>query len=214
VTLRLIDHLCEHHAGAALHRWPVAGDFGYLLDQCYRCWSRSAALHPEDTYSIRLLPDLGLRVYDYVTALHESAHAVLGMVAGMPLNYAQIVPRTEDVQEGIGGNVNWGDCTTPAEPWAAMVWAGQQAQLRWLVAERLDTPPNRVDVANLGWDDTRRVLEAAAERRLPLDMGWDLSGDLLDEHWSSVERVADALLAAGHLPGEEIAVIARLFCNA
>lgn len=210
MTLRLIDHLCRDHAQQAESRWPIAGDLRALFDQCWECEHITARLHPDGSYHIRSLPTLDFRTYDQLTALHESAHAVLGLVARMPLNYACIEPRTADLQIGFSGCVNWGDFSIPFDEWAAMCWAGQQAQMRWLAATGRNTAANRVDVANLGWDDTRQVLESAAEHRISEDTGWDLCGERLDQHWASIERVADALLAAARLSGAEIADLAGL----
>lgn len=214
MTLRLIDHLCTSHAIQAQSRWPIAGGLADLFDRCHQCHHIAEDLHPMGTYSIRSLPDFDHHTYDQVTALHEAAHAVLGLAAGMPLNYAEIRPRTDEIDSGPGGCVNWGDYSIPIDKWAAMVWAGQRAQMRWLTASGLDTAANRVDVTNLGCDDTRRVLDAAGERNLPESIGWDLCADLLDLHELAIERVADALLAAGRLSGDEIAALSGVGCNA
>lgn len=207
--MRLIDHLCPRHADAALTRWPIAGNLGDLFDVCDSCFDIAARLHPEGNYVIRVLPDLDKRTYEYSDTIHESAHAVLGMLAGMTLNFAHIEPRTDGVRE-LGSYVNWADYRTPVDQWAAMCWAGQRAQMRWLLAEGLGTYANRIDVANMGWNDTKMVLESATKHGLPSDIGWDLCGQLLDEHWSTIERVADALLTVGRLSGDEIAAIAGL----
>lgn len=214
MTARLIDHLCTTHAVQAQSRWPIAGGYSDLLDDCHRCRDKAADLHPLGSYSIRSLPDFDHRTYDLVTALHESAHAVLGLIAEMPLNYAEIRPRTDEIDTKPGGCVNWGEFLTPMDEWAAMVWAGQRAQMCWLTASGLDSAANRVDVTHIGCDDTRRVLQAASGHGLSDDLGWDLCGDRLEQYWPVIEWVADALLAAGRLTGDEIAAIAGLTCAA
>lgn len=208
--VRLIDHLCPDHAEAGLHRWPVAGDFGVLLDDCDSCRRIANDLHPSGNYTIRVLPDLDPRTYEHGDAVHESAHAVLGLLADMPLDYVLIEPRLATTQAGPRSHTKWHDYSTPMEKWAAMCWAGQRAHLRWLAVEGLDTRANRVDAVNMGCHDTKLVLDAAAERGLPDDIGWDLAGELLDAHWTAVMRVADALANDRRLSGDEIARIAGL----
>ncbi len=210
MTLRLIDHLCPTHVEAALDRWPVAGDFGTLLNECFSCDMICRNLHPDGVYSIRVLPDLDSRTYEQGDAIHEAAHAVLGLRADMPLDCVVIAVRTDSVQAGPRSHTRWHDYSTPVEQWAAMCWAGQRAHLRWLAGKDLDTRANRVDVASIGSSDTKLVLDAAEMHGLSDDIGWGLSTDLLDRHWNSIERVADALLGAGRLSGAEIADIAGI----
>lgn len=210
MTLRLIDHLCTLHAQQAELRWPVAGDLAVLFDTCGSCDQLAASLHPEGVYSIRVLPDLDHRTYEHGDAIHEAAHAVLGLAADMPLNYAEIAARTDSMQAGPRSHTKWHDYETPIEQWAAMCWSGLRAHMRWLTELGLDTRANRVDVVNMGCHDTKLVLDAARTHGLPNDIGWTLSADLLERHWPTIERVADALLAAGRLSGDEIAALARV----
>lgn len=208
MNLRLIDHLCPVHADAVRRRWPIAGSLSDLFDQCPSCNDRTAELHPSGRYTIRTLPDLDNRTYEEGSAFHEAGHAVLGLAAGMPLNYVQVEARTDGIQDGFGGCVNWGDYSTPVEQWAAMCWAGQQAQMRWLRALNLDTAANVADVVNLAWDDTRRVLHEVRRVGLGEGAGWSLCEQLLDRWWPTVEDVAFALAADLYLPGDQVRGIA------
>jgi hypothetical protein len=212
VTPRLIDVLCGRHADRAQQRWPVPGDLFALFDKCGTC-NFIAYNRTGGTVAIRSLPDLDHRTYEYATCLHEASHAVIGLAARIPVNFVVVVPRTGELQTEPGGQTNVGEFSVPFDQWAAMMWAGQRAQMRWLRSAGWDTPANRVDVANLGWDDTRRVLDDAAKHGLPDDVGWELCGELLDLRWPAVERVADALLTAGRLSGDEVAAIAGLPCR-
>lgn len=210
--MRLIDHLCDRHTAAALTRWPVAGDLGTLLDQCSACSDIAGRLHPTGSYSIRCLPTLDNRTYEHSDAIHEAAHAVLGLAAGMPLEYAMVEPRTDAIQVGARSHVRWGEYRTELTEWAAMVWAGQQAQRRWFTARGLDDDANMIDVSNQGAHDVKLILDAAAQHGVAEDIGWDLCGERLDEHWPSIERVADSLVARGRLSGAELADLVAVPC--
>ncbi|GAA0529410.1 hypothetical protein GCM10010172_07610 [Paractinoplanes ferrugineus] len=93
---------------------------------------------------------------------------------------------------------------------AKALMAGAAAVERWATrwAYPLDDA-DRVDVASgacsdfeVAWTCGLSVADAGAALR-------EADRDVA-EHWPAVERVADALLAAGRLSGEEIAAIARI----
>jgi hypothetical protein len=208
---RLIECLCDSHAVSAQDRWPVTGDLSALIEECWACGSRSRSCADTlGTLSVRSVPDLVGYDFEHMTATHEAGHAVLAVIAGHPVKYVSIDPYTADISTSPGGRVNLGPYSVPVLDHLAMLWAGQEAALRWLGHRAMDTAANRVDVRFMGWTDLADGAEFRTQYGLADDAGLDECRYLLDEHWPRVEATAKNLAEARYLTGDEVAQIADL----
>jgi hypothetical protein len=154
-------------------------------------------------------------------AIHEAGHLVLGRQVGMPVKEAAIA---DDLGLTPGqepaGYVTWGpeDWFGPWKDFAMVAAAGEQAQMRWLKDEGLYTERRGWAVEAHAWHDRHAVATQAAASSPPVSVSFGQPGtadfdwaDLLhaaerhlDQRWSQLLEVADALDQHGHLNGADI----------
>ena len=125
-------------------------------------------------------------------AHHEAAHAVVGLVLGIPIEYATVRPSAD-----CAGHVSW-EPMLPAQKHAVCLtyYAGREADLLtrgrwqtwWQWPHRFDYANARPFAAELGGS---RALRAQARA-------------LVHRHWPQIDRVAHALTQAGTLTGWQI----------
>lgn len=202
---RIIEALCQHHADRARTVWPIAGDVKALAAACDGCSYNLDRLRADGPINLRALPNLTAEGYVRCAATHEAAHAVVGVAAGLPLKSARLNIVGDEVHTTPGAAVTWGPYSGPVDGYLAMCWAGQQASRRWLSDQWTDvTEADLVDVAFLGWDDTRQALGVIEQHQLALDTGWDLGEQMVTERWTQIEALADLLVRQRCLLGDEV----------
>jgi hypothetical protein len=149
---------------------------------------------------------------DEATAYHEAGHIVVGLVHGLVIASADIIPA-----EGRAGVANFDDdrlfeCDVDDElvdAWGAMTWAGVVAQ------ERAGFPD---DGTGFGYTKGRQGATQGSDLATVLELvGRFVGGDgdeaserwrmiahrTLDLHWNAVERVASALVLANRITAED-----------
>lgn len=209
--IRLIDCLCvEHRNFTAEHCWPAAGDLNYLLDCCDGCL-RAAQRHVIwDDDEVTLLAGLNAADISQLAAVHETGHAVVGALAGHHvIRLALGLDGDLRQQHGrVSGEVVYDNTVVTAEQRLATLWAGQEAELRWLDQHGLNVPINRVDVRFFGWHDTVAAVDLLDKYDLPDDSGRALCLDLLERNWPTVLDVARRLVDVGQLTGDDLIALA------
>lgn len=138
---------------------------------------------------------------DRWTAIHEAAHAVAAIRAGLTFDHVTAVP---DFDENLDGALHWTDLQTSgevamsAEASAMVLLAGPcaEARERRLRFDRVfagvGATDDREAIASLGLSDEQFI--TASRQAL----------DLIDHDWPAIERVANALLNGGQLRFDEV----------
>jgi hypothetical protein len=203
---RVIDALCTRHR--TLERWPVSGDYRLLRDSCPGCDAAGCSVQDERGLWLRLFRDLPPELAEHQAATHESAHAVVGLVTGHPLEAIAVADNGggEGAAEP-GGFVTWGPWELPLIDHLAMVWAGQWAGRRWLVENAQDTKANRIDIVYGSFDDAREADQMVAEYAARSDLGFIRSAILVDRHWPQIKQIADELVVRRQMPGADVAAM-------
>lgn len=202
---RIIEALCQEHADQARTVWPIAGDIKALAAACAGCSFNLDRLRADSSINLRALPTLTADGYIRAAAIHEAAHAIVGVVAGLPLKSVRLNIFGDEHHSTPGAEVNWGPYSVPVDGYLAMCWAGQQAVGRWLAGQWHDvTAADLVDVSFLGWDDTRQALNAIETHQLAARSGWTLGEQMVDERWEQIEALAALLVQQRCLLGDEV----------
>jgi hypothetical protein len=194
---RLIDIICGRCSDRILNAraWPAPRN-------CADC-AGIAARHADNPGS-----NLGHLDGRESAAIHEAAHVVTGLACEYTICYASLEPsdrpgsgahyvaRIFNYQQGSSGH-------------AVMGLAGSLATRRWVRSQGCTSDADMLEAINTGLSDVQEMYE----------LGWS-SDDLasrvpdaeavVDLHWASIERVAEALLSAGRLEGDRIAELAAL----
>lgn len=136
-----------------------------------------------------------------ITAIHEAAHAVAAIRAGLVFNHVTAIP---DEFEETEGALHWselhasGDLEVPPELLAVVLLAGPCAEARVTRREvdevftDVEASDDREGIAGLMLDQDRFV--AASVEALAL----------VERDWPIIERVADQLLEVDALDYEEV----------
>ncbi len=136
-----------------------------------------------------------------ITAVHEAAHAVAAIRAGLVFDHVTAVP---DEEHGLDGALHWMELhdqvglTMPPELLAVVLLAGPcaEAKLRQLRFDRVFAGEaaleDRESVAGLGLSDTQFV--AAGRDALAL----------VERDWPAIERVAQELENGGSLDFDQV----------
>jgi hypothetical protein len=214
--VRIADLLCKQCTVRCEQRWPVAGDFHDLRGACAGCRDRGRRVHRErssDRLQAPTLPDLTAVEFDHQTATHEAGHAVVATLIGLPVLTATSGEATVDTclwrDRPASGRVVFdasfiGTSTVPVRSYLAMVWAGQQAGLRWLRDHGHDTPANRIDERYLSRFDTAEADRWIRRCRLEDCAEQDSAEQFINIHWAAVTAVGDRLRRAQRLDGATI----------
>lgn len=185
-------------------------------------------LHParEDvTDSHMYLDDLTNDQQDHLRAVHEAAHAVIGLAAGAYVHYAKIsttavlrdtsaVPDWAPPNAVPGGDTRACNLTDGLD-FIVFLGAGERAEDRWLREQGLWTPSRAVGVELGAYGDRRHVL------RLNPHFGFEggvadylivhhFADRFVSEHWHAITTVAAVLATRLHLTGDEIADLTGL----
>jgi hypothetical protein len=148
-----------------------------------------------------LPPEFSTMNISRTTAIHEAAHAVAAIRAGLIFDHVTALP---DDAEETDGALHWtdlqssGDLELSPRLLAIVSLAGPFAEAKE-VGRRLDrvfagyaAADDREAVAQLGLDDAQFV---AASRE---------TMELIERDWPLIERIADQLMAGGLLEFDEV----------
>jgi hypothetical protein len=150
-------------------------------------------------------------------AVHEAAHAVVGLAYGMNLEYTGVLEQETGDQWNMTGRTRWGNCSVPCLRYAVMAAAGLRAEVRYLAGQGLSAAE-----ALGGASDDRQVAFAdLAHSNFPLRetgapgraMTWPEVEDAADHAigllWQQINTVAIAMYAApdGLLTGDQVAAL-------
>ncbi|OKI16608.1 hypothetical protein [Streptomyces sp. CB03911] len=146
--------------------------------------------------------------YRRVVAIHEAGHAIAHLAGGNAhLIHASI---SDDLDAEITGTVKaWSyDLHAPAA--VITDCAGERAVDKWLHLSGLWTD-ERAIAAEIGARSDRALALNVPGMTQALLRGMHTpTDDLLAAHWPSVEAVAEALISARHLTGDQVARITGL----
>ena len=205
------DVLCAHHQKVTIEQgWPIVGDLQAIQRDCYGCWEkvgRQCRAHRTSDLRAIPFPDRagGKLLWPQVAAIHEAAHAVLGVLAGHRLLSVHIRPdRFDGVTGHAGGAVNWKLARISLLSHLSMTAAGEHAVLHWLRNQHMDTPSNIIDARFVGLHDLMQAATLTSEHNLPLRTGHDRAEHLLRECWDLVERVAALLVIDNRVVGDQV----------
>ncbi len=196
--------LCPTHRDG--DRWPaVGGGHGRLVQHCAGCRALSDTIVGDRTNLwIRVLPDLTNIERDDVNAVHEAAHAVVGLRAGM-VGLQEVSVRPANRGDGKTGHVLWHTWGPDRMSVVASTWAGQDAGLRWLRDHpRYDTAANRLDIHTGANHDATLADTFAPPGTVHYAAGRDRASAMVDEHWDAIRRLADELLVQERMTGAEV----------
>jgi hypothetical protein len=205
MTLRLIDVLCDNHISNIVDTgiWP-AGFEAYQCDDCVRVHGH---LPPQRVQPITPGADL-----PSISAHHEAGHAVVHMLYGAEV-VEVMLPDTCTTDGGGTTHLSVPKRLAGSAGYLAGTWAGSEAAIHYLDQVGLLDRAARIDVANTSVGDIADIRQHVTNP-LVLETTRAMAIRLVAEHWSAIERVADALLDHGRLTGDEIAQIAGLGCGA
>ncbi len=205
--LRLYDRMCPVHQAQALIRWPISGTWQDLRDQCRPCLTTSLLASADGT----ALPDLPTAVFERAKAIHEAAHVVAGITAGVPILGVEIWDDMERGPRLNGGltTIATGDWETPVQilAYLAMIWAGQEAADRYLTTAGYGTTANRCDLRYVARHDAAKADNTIAQYFRPganPATGIHEARTVIDNHWPQIAAVADALIARRILTRQDL----------
>lgn len=200
---RLSAITCDHHVGYAMteYHFPAGFSLGDESD-CQDC--RLALWRLNGT--ALAFSHLSKQQRATLNAVHEAGHAVLHVAFGHTVNFAMVADDPD--QPGVIGNVNF-DAYSTALRVAASTWAGREAVLRQLDRWRALDDASLVDAAYAMRGDWALLADLGLGEA-QLEAARLTAVESVVEHWPSIERVADGLLACGQLTGDEVAALAQI----
>ncbi len=146
------------------------------------------------------------------TALHEAAHAVVGLALGIAIDSVSMTSR-DIVKDGVpavgeAATIYNDAALAAASPHdrGAAVMAGIQAERHWLELRDLDTPENLVAIAAHGGGDAidlQSTISAGDYPRFAAECRRSATA-LIRTHWSVITAVGQHLLTHGHADGSWI----------
>lgn len=147
---------------------------------------------------------------DYCTAIaiHEAGHAVAHLAGGRA--HLVSIRLSDDLTTGHPGAVDAISYDLHGRARVIADCAGERAVDMWLHRTGLWTPTRAVAAEIGGCSDRAGALEVPGMTHALLRDMHDPTDDLLAAHWGQVEAVAEAVLHAGYLTGDEAAAITGL----
>jgi hypothetical protein len=153
-------------------------------------------------------------------AVHEAAHAVVGMAFGMSLEYSGVLEQVDGDIWSMTGRTRWGNCSVPCLRYAVSCAAGLRAEVRHLTERGLPA----VEALGGTSDDREVAFADLADSNFPLReigapghaMTWPEVEDAADHAigllWQQINTVAAAMYAApdGLLTGDQVAALTLL----
>lgn len=145
-------------------------------------------------------------------AVHEAAHAVVGVALGLQLTRLWVAADREIVGEAGEAQLSG---TADAQVWALWLLAGPAAQVRWLAGEGYTHTALANNIATVMGQGDEAVIAGYREGGFTIGVG-EAQHDvarILDnrEVWAAVLRVADRLVTRGELlPADAVGAMGRL----
>lgn len=199
-------------------------------------WHDDRVIHGRPYPTRQSAPDLGTGACAYLSdltdgqrdvlrAVHESAHAVVGLASGAYVHYAKmsttselrdtsVIPDWAPLKAVPGGDTRACNLADGLD-FIVLMGAGERAEDWWLREQGLWTPNRAVGVELGAYGDRREVL------RLNPHVGFDggpadylivhhFADRFVSEHWDAITTVAAVLATRLHLTGDEIADLTGL----
>jgi len=142
-----------------------------------------------------------------ITAIHEAAHAVAAIRAGLVFKHVTAIP---DEYEETDGALHWSDLhasghlEVPPELMAVVLLAGPCAEARLT-----DREVGEVFSDEEALDDREAITELMLNADAFVKAGVEALA-LIERDWSLIERIADELMEVGELAYEQVeALVAR-----
>ncbi|MCX5209794.1 hypothetical protein OG689_10910 [Kitasatospora sp. NBC_00240] len=170
--------------------------------------TRNYPLLPIAAYGSRDLYNLNDTQYRTSVAIHEAGHAIAHLAGGNA--HLVHVSLADDLDVEVNGAVEaWSyDRHAPAAVIADC--AGERAVDMWLHIAGLWTDERAIAAEIAAHFDRALALAVPGMTHALLRGMHDPTDDLLAAHWPSVEAVAEALITARHLTGDQVAHITGL----
>ncbi|GAB4590122.1 hypothetical protein [Nocardia sp. IFM 10818] len=204
---RLIDLLCGPHQHSAQFRWPTTGQgLSSIFEQCRDCERTSQGRHVEFGENIldRVLPDLDAATYARALASHEAGHATVAALTGHPVLEVSVRARHDTSRDGLAGETTLGEFSVAGEDHLAMLWAGNQAMLRWLATTDHNTAANRVDINYGAKHDLAAIERITQPHRVAIVTGRRLADEYLDKHWGAVQAITNEVSENYRISGASV----------
>jgi hypothetical protein len=201
---RLIDLMCDRHRTLILDTriWPPnyqAGNHNPGNNSCDDCGAVGGRM---PTGRATILPGVNQREQ---AAVHEAGHAVAYLLHGFRVQYAALEPGDA---AGSDAYINVEDVPGRRGMKTRLIglWAGQSASLRLMQHMAMVDDANTVDIVATSALDGHDILAARRSARTVL-AARRRADTLIDRHWPTVRRIADALFIRGRLTGDEMAEV-------
>jgi hypothetical protein len=189
---RLIDTLCGAHQALILgaRMWPA----GTALTDCRDCTDLLlAAGVVEYSHGVDEREEL---------AIHEAGHAFTYLRDDLPVQYVTLARNDRFAAHTSFEIFHPGSLDT-----LTGMWAGYTATRTWLSRLGQLDAAAEVDLANSARSDAAFICSATSDPDL-IGEAKERAEWVIGRHFARIERVAEALLAAGRMTGEQIDEVA------
>lgn len=153
------------------------------------------------------------------TAVHEAAHTILFLAAGIPVRYVEILTKTESDASGADLGTTFVEAhQARLDAFLVALAAGERAEDRWMRESNLWTPARAWVIERLAINDrlhTAGLVRQFLKTELTYgekptewsDLAWhhQVADEALHKNWARITDFADALIEHRYLTARQVA---------